>query len=491
MFLTLTSFAHQELEPKITQENSYLSVWLPFYVSLNGEVSFLKNHTADAFVFSPLLNISASIKKSHYINPTRINEFSLELSEGNSQWLEVHQRNLQAGLGIGVLKNKMTLGLFPFKGASQRLVKVSSSKVIKTQPLSLLPKELTQLAAWSIGDYGSFDTYGGLELQASASLGIIDLASAKFILQNEFKLDIKKISADEITLAIYEGSSKRRRLSVGPILANVTLANFSGKRLGAEFLLDLRIEEHHQLFAAALKGDIYRLQQSLPFTAQKVSWQGNAISSFLGIPLLVGRDTRKGKVELEENAKQTTIYFKSKKNAGFILPRRDIHRVLYFTQREMVLFWSSEMKGVKGNTLEKHFLSIGRRLGLSGFGPQVAADLKIGTTLGQLGISLTKEELSLLIGNDLIILNAHYQQRCLALNLACKKNTKRQQTLKAFQFSLQQGWSQGRAQLGELLVKNPALIHSIVKTLRLKKKGYFYFLSEKFRSAEGMSEIAF
>ena len=54
---------------------------------------------------------------------------------------------------------------------------------------------------------------------------------------------------------------------------------------------------------------------------------------------------------------------------------------------------------------------------------------------------------------------------------------------------IKQPWDKMRGEMGLLFVKEPAVIHSLIKTLQLKKEVYFKFLSEKFQSLEGSSSV--
>jgi hypothetical protein len=166
-----------------------------------------------------------------------------------------------------------------------------------------------------------------------------------------------------------------------------------------------------------------------------------------------------------------------------------VHRLLYFSPRQMVLFWSSELRKVKGSQLQKLFLQIGQRIGLEGFDFEVDPHLKIASVMTQLGVTFTQNELSRLNENQKEELDRLYGERCTLFKLACQKDKVRSKNLSLLFASLRKPWDEGREVIGKLLIKNPSLIHSVVKILKLKKNSYFYLLSDTVKSMEGMAPI--
>lgn len=489
MLLISSSYAYEVLEPRAIQDNVGSSFGLPFFVSPNGEISLLKNSFSDGFAFSPIINGGGAFRSAQYVLPERMKTFSLSQKNVNNRWLEVHTREISAGLGLSTLvKSAFRLGLVPYKGAKQRLVKSSSSGTLSKLSVSLLPKNLKQISSWTVGDRGTFEQFGGVEIMGSAAFSVLDV-SGSLLLQNAFILEISRISEDEVSLALIEKSDRNRKLGAGITIADVSLHRIQGRTLGAEFVLDLTNMDHHDLYQSALKGDLAELQSNLPHSSQKTSWNGLVKTATIGIPLVAGKSVRTGRVEINEKNTDSVLVFHSKKSKGFILPYRDVHRMLYFSPRQMVLFWSAELKKVKGSLLEKRFLKFGRRIGVEGFDFQVDPSLKIGSAMTQLGITLTQTEVAQMASINLKQLDENYLGRCEELKLNCRDRRRRTKILGELMSSVKKPWNEGREKLGILLAKNPSLINSVVKTLQLKKKGYFYLLSDTVQSMEGMGTI--
>lgn len=489
LILSFQGRAQEDLEAREIQEFGSLNVWLPFQVGLDGNISFLKAHPAESFVFSPIIQIGVQWKKGRFQIPERDSGLVLVRNENPDEWLEVYRRRLSLGSGLGVLiKKGVKLGLVPYKGSKQRLVRQVKAGA-PSPGISLLPKSLDEIAQWETGDQGSFETFGGVQFQLSASSGLIDIASASLELQNEFLLQIKKISTEEVKIGVFEGSSKRRKFSVGPLLANFSVGKFSGKRLGAEFILNIARDE--SLFQSALKGKLALLQQKLPHIAQKLSFYGHSRTTFFGVPEIMGKNIRKGEMNMEDNGDQSSMVFRTRKNDGILLPRRDIHRFTYLSQNETVLFWANEMSKVKGKILDKYFLSIGRRMGLEDFDQKIQKDEKFGNVMTQLGISIKNSEITSFQNIPLSALSENYRERCEELRLNCRKEGRRKKVLREYLQVMKLDLENLRKGLGKLLMKNPSLIHSLYKTLGLRNEAYYLFLSDRFRSLEGKAEVLF
>ena len=68
-------------------------------------------------------------------------------------------------------------------------------------------------------------------------------------------------------------------------------------------------------------------------------------------------------------------------------------------------------------------------------------------------------------------------------------STKSNKISKLMKSWLGQNWDDVRDNLGFLLMEEPALINSYVKTIKSKKNIYFKFLNKKFQSLEGLAPI--
>lgn len=487
--LTASSFAYEQMEPRPIQDTVGSSFGLPFFVSASGDVSLLKNTFSDGFSFSPFINAGGAFRSAHYVLPERTKSFSLGQKSFKPRWLEVHTREISAGLGLqAIAKSTIKLGLVPFKGAKQRLVKQSDSDKLSKVGINLLPKSLKQIESWSVGDRGTFEVFGGIEVLGSTAFSVLEV-SATLLVQNSFILEISRISQDEVSLALIEKSDRNRSLSAGLTIAQASVSKIKGKTLGAEFVLDLTMAEHHDLYLEALNGNLAGLQNKLPHSSQKTSWSGLVRTATLGLPVLAAKSFRSGRVEINEKNTETVLVFKSKKSKGMILPHRDVHRMLYFSPRQMVLFWSAEQMKVKGSLLEKRFLKIGRRIGIEGFEFEVDPQMKIGSAMTQLGVTLTQVEFSKMANLDIKLLDSHFYERCEDLKLNCRSDKRRAKILAELMRLVKKPWKEGREAMGILLAKNPSLINSVVKTLKLSKKGYFYLLSDTVQSMEGMGLI--
>lgn len=490
LLLNSVGLAHEDLEHREIQETSVLNAWLPFNVTDDGKVSFFKTTGSELFIFSPVIQIGAAYSKARYSLPERVEEFALEEDKTFSEWLEVHQRKYQAGLGLGVLmKNVVKLGLVPFKGASQKIVRIADRYTKSKLPLSLLPKSLKQMESWRVGDIGTYQTYGGIELHASVGLGIIDIGSSAITIQNEFTIELKRVSIEGVSMALYEGKVNKRKLSFGTQVANLSMSNIKGRKLGAAFILNLKDNKHHELYELALAGRISELQKSLPYASQKLTFKGAIEAKYVGIPVLIGKNKRHGQFQFDADNKETTLYFSSRKNDGVFLPKRDVHRFVYFTDSRIILFWSSEMKKAKGNGLDKYFVSVGRAMGMKGFQQKIPKEQDYGTVLTQLGLTLRYDEISALKRISDAELDENYAARCEELRLNCRKEGRRLKVLRKLRNLFSAKWEKSREELGKLLIKNPALIHSLLRALRKEKSGYFFLLSSKFKSKEGMAAI--
>ncbi len=489
LFLNFQVHAQEDLEPRDIQEFNALSLWLPFHVGLDGKITFLKDHPSESFVFSPVIQIGVQWKKVRFQPPVRMENFVLEKNDSPEEWLEVYRRRLSLGTGLGLLiKKGVKLGLIPFKGAKQRLVRKVRSGT-SAPGLSLLPDSLQEIESWNIGDQGSFETFGGVQFQLSATSGLIDIASMGIELQNEFLLQIKKISHDEVKIGVFEGKTNRRRLSVGPLLANFAVGNFSGKRFGAEFILSISQDE--ELYQKALDGELNHLQQRLPHISQRLSFYGHSSTAFIGVPELIGKNIRKGELNINSDGDESSMHFRSSKNDGIFLPKRDAHRFTYLSKNETVFFWANEMSKVKGKVFDKYFLSVGRRMGLRNFDLRFEKNEKFGNVMTQIGISIKNTELPFLQSIDLRSLGENYRIRCEELRLNCRKDKRRGKVLRQYVKLMKLDLEELRKGLGKLLMKNPSLIHSVFKTLRLRKEAYYLFLSDRFRSQEGKAEVLF
>src|SRR5690606_3298512 len=154
---------------------------------------------------------------------------------------------------------------------------------------------------------------------------------------------------------------------VGPHIGQITVANFTGRRFSAEFVLDTNNSEHHELFEKALEGNLSEVQERLPHTLQKVTWEGRDRQLYYGIPAVIGRVRSAGHYDLNEDGVDTELDFIGSQTRGFLTPHRLYQDFVYQTDEGMVVIWSSEMNKTSEKAFKSRFLSKGKIIGVKGF----------------------------------------------------------------------------------------------------------------------------
>jgi hypothetical protein len=155
----------------------------------------------------------------------------------------------------------------------------------------------------------------------------------------------------------------------------------------------------------------------------------------------------------------------------------------------MVVIWSSEMNKTDEKIFQKRFLSKGRIIGVKGFDRDLPDNVKFGSVVSQIGIHISREELAAVDNIDMEEVTFHLRERCHKEKLSCRKESKLRKIIAKLNGFLKEPWAKMRGELGKLLLKEPAIIHAVVKTMNYKKEVYFKFLSEKYQSLEGSSPI--
>lgn len=490
--LSVSSFAFQEVKPSMmeTQETIGGPFGLPFYVTSKGNVSFFQKHPSDAFIFSPLVQFGGAMNSVRYDQANKVESFSLNPMEKSEGWTEVHRRRIEVGAGLSELARRtLSIGLSGYKGAIHKLIKSSNTDIMYRAPLILQPKELSEVESWSVGDYGSFENYGGIEAYAGLVLGPLELTRAILTLQNQFQIELKKISETQVLFAISETDVVKRRLVLGHTVANSILSRVDGKRFAAEFTLDLTNPLHHELFSLGLKGKIKDVQDKLSFETQKLTWRGQNTYSFVGIPFTFGFNFNDGHYDLNENGSESEVDFSIRKNSGIFLSARSVQRFVYQTEDQLVLYWASEMDKVIGKTLDKYFLSVGRKIGLKGFESTLTEKEPVGDVITQLGLTFNRDEVEEIKSIHIASLTQNLISRCQELRLSCARAQVSQKLIRDFSNSLTLEWKELIHNLGNTLAKEPALVHSMLKTLGMQKEVYFKFLNNRFQSLEGMAPV--
>ena len=219
-----------------------------------------------------------SYKKSlsNYISPVQRSAFAFEDQKAELGWIEVKRKRWEIGLGIGaaLASNFIAVGLAPYKGARQVMIRQKKTQDEKT-PNPKLPSDMEEVRSWAVGDRGSFQRYGGVEVYVGAKYMFVNILTVGVTIQNLFGVVVKKISENKIQLSIGEETLNKRRLQSGVAVANARVHFFNGKRLTTQFTLDLDDPSHHKLYRLALKGKLKILQEKLPQESQKMEWKGS------------------------------------------------------------------------------------------------------------------------------------------------------------------------------------------------------------------------
>jgi hypothetical protein len=440
------------------------------------------------FFLAPSFQLGLNRSQVRYVLPIRATEMGFSGQSLDAQWIQYSRIRQEYGLGLAnKLAEGLRLGVSAYRGALNSYVQVKSERDERL-PLLAVPFKLSQLEQWRVGDYGSFQTYGGIQLKLGYGLNMLmGIAQASATIQNQFILEVRKFSVDEILLSLTEEKLSKRKLILGPLPVNVAGAHFQGARLSASFRLKCGDPQHEELFALALAGELEELQRSLPATAQEIRWQGVESTRYLGVPWLAGRTVVKGRYEIISDEDEQELQVRESRNRG-LLRLRNHQQVILGNEDELQLIWFSEMKQVNARALDKHFLGIGKVMGVGGFDAAPPAAEIRGSTISQLAISLGRGEAELF--SDELSIQSHLEQRCEELALPCADQGRRRRLMRQLKKITDISWEQGRRKLGELLLKEPALMYALVRSGQLKKRAYFKFLSENFQSLEGWAPVA-
>lgn len=463
---------------------------LPISINSQGEISYFGSNGTDKIAINPVVQVAYSKATINYSQPIALNRFNFYPIQKDLGWIEVKRRRMEGGLGLQTLiKNTTTAGFMPYKGALQTIVRHKNSQFAKSLPF-VMPQELSEIRDWNVGDFGTFQTYGGVTFYIGLSAGIAELANLSTGFQNQFIIEMKKTSEDKLQLTILEEEMERSQSVLGPVFVNGVFGKFDGKRFGAEFTLNLNDTFHEELFRSALDGDLKKLQENLPFEDQKQFWEGKDSTFYVGIPWVVGTSKMKAHYEIsEDDESEVELEIHGSKNQGLLRPLRNIYDFAYHTEKNIVLVWTSEMSKATPKAVEKSFLSKGKILGVKGFNRDYPRDTRFGATVSQIGLELSRNEIAKVKNADMDKFEEVLATRCLQKELPCRKIKKRNKILNEFKTLISLEWNSSRAKLANLLSKEPVLVHSIVKTIKAKKEVYFKFLSEKFQSLEGSAAI--
>lgn len=475
-----------------TQNTLGLPFIFPVYVDLDGNISLISKTSGMNLSFGPLGQIAWNKSSSNYINPITQNEFSFSPQISKNGWTEVKRLRWEIGVGVEAAlgQSVVLMGLAPYKGARQVMIRYKKSQDEKS-PRAHLPEQLEEMEDWTVGDKGSFQRYGGVNIYAGIDFKAVNVVTAGFTIQNLFNVSVQKISKDQIQFSISEEHLSKRRIQTGTALANGTFNFFKANTFSADFLLNLNDPDHHELYRLALKGELSNLQQKLPIELQKLEWKGSERIGYMGLPGVAGKYFHRSEYETQEGDEEEVIDLKSSRNAGVVLPLRNHSKIVYQNDSQISLFWFSEINRANADVIERRFLLPGRIMGAKGFHSKLPTKHRIGSTLSYLGFSFSKKEFQSITPEIFETIITNFKERCETMNLDCAADRKIRKITKILRKWMNGKWEDFQDQLGFLLMEEPALIYSYVKTMNLKRSIYFKFLNQKFQSLEGMAPIEF
>jgi hypothetical protein len=463
----------------------------PIYVDLDGSVGLISSQSNSPVSFGPLGHIGWHRSVSRYIRPLESSEFSLQNQKKELGWIEVKRLRWEAGLGLETLlaSNMLSLGFTPYKGARQVMIRHKKTLEEKT-PGPQLPDDLAELNDWSIGDKGSYQRYGGIQFTAGVNVLLGSPISGSLTIQNLFNVVVSKRSESMIQIKISEEHLNKRRLQMGLPVANFKIQSFKGKKLVATFNLDLSNPDHEELYQFVKKGKLDILQSKLPQSEQNIEWKGSERMGYFGIPGVMAKNIQRSEYQMDfESGEDNIIDVKSTSNSGLLLPVRNNSKIVYQTSKSLILFWYSEINKASDRHLYHKFLLPGKEMGAKGFDTEIPSGTKIGSSLMQMGLSFSRAEIETIDSALLEDILVNYKSRCVALRLDCAKEKRFNKIANTLREWLGKKWNEVRDSLGFLMMEEPALIYSYVKSMKLKKSIYFKFLNQKYQSLEGRAPI--
>ena len=150
---------------------------LPIKIDLHGGIQFL---TGDRdLVFAPGIQVGFDKSYVQYSIPEMASEFSLMPPRDSSGWMEFKRKHYDYGLGlVSIVQRTFRLGLAPYKGARLTMRRLKVNKDWSTTDDIRLPKKLSEMESWSVGDEGTYQTYGGIQIYAGLDFGPLNAGSA-------------------------------------------------------------------------------------------------------------------------------------------------------------------------------------------------------------------------------------------------------------------------------------------------------------------------
>lgn len=461
---------------------------LPLSIDEKGNITLFGEANQD-FSVNPNLMVGFSRNSLLYSFPKVEDQFKFSAIDQTNGFVSIRKQRVEAGLGLStLLKSVSTVGLTPYKGALTTITQYKRDKKEKNHPFKI-PKKFADIEAWTIGDRGTYETYGGIVTYIALSYGIVDISKFSVSFQNEFEIEITKLDENKISLMITEGKLVSRRFRLGPFVSYFTKSHFAQEGIRAEFIFDTRDSRHEELFRKALKGDFVSVADELEQNLQKISWTVDEKEFFFGMPMVAGRTNARAHYEMDEDGKQYEVDYKLAQNNGILTATRVHQKTVFQTEESLALIWSSQMRLVGEGAFQRNFLDIGKALEAPGFDMEFHGGFKFGTLFTQIAIEFSKEEFRSMQTLEGDSLKSELRTKCEKDNLSCRKEKRLRKILKKYSALAKRSWKEARDQLGLLFTEEPALLYATMKQAGLKKKLYFKFLSEKFQSVEGMAPV--
>lgn len=460
---------------------------LPIKIDLNGGIRFL---TGDRdLVFAPGIQVGFDKSYVQYSIPEMASEFSLMPPRESSGWMEFKRKHYDYGLGlVSVIQRTFRLGLAPYKGARLTMRRLKVNKDWSTTDDIRLPKKLADMQSWSVGDEGTYQTYGGIQIYAGLDIGPLNAGSATVGWQNEFVVSVQRTD-EGISLSVKEEKLDRKSVNVGLDPLNATLTQFNGKQLLAVFTLNFNNPVHHELYEAALRGELSTLEEKLTPEEKHLSWHGHDLSVYWGIPFLIGQTNSKGSYHVTEDKQDYYLEVLENKRSGLLVTGALQQKFVYHNSESILLMWTTDMKKAAPKRLRKHFFSPARAVGFKGFDIDLDDSKNYGTVIGEVGVVLTKDDVAKFSDVDIPSVSENLKARCVELKLDCSRDSKVREIISGLQRAMKEEWNSRKKILGLLLVKQPALLHALLKSTRMQKEAYFKFLSDRYQSLEGLTVL--
>ncbi len=438
--------------------------------------------------FYPTFQGNLITNQTTYTMPIKTKSLLFSPLEDAEAWLKTRTVRVEGGLGFGYeLANSQILpGLNIYRGA----IKSETHKVFdKDEKIKLkYPRSLSDFSDWRVGDFGRYQTYGGISVAVGAGIGIVNLLNAAITFQNQFWLEIKKIDESRVLIAIREESLNRKNVTLRPLIAKAQYAKLKGKQFLYKFQLDLGNTDHHEIYANALKGKIFEVQDKVKNAHQELSWTGSLQSLFVGIPKVLGVSYNRTEYHMKIDKEEVQLAVDKRENRGIFLPSREHHDLASIEKDKLVLVWKSEMKKVKKKAFKKNIFSK-----TSALAPRLLAEDLIPEDIGQLSslmmASVRWDQLAKVksLSSDVIL--EDYIQKCEELKLKCRKQRVAKKVVKRFTKAMKLKGFEHQMEVGKAFMRTPLFFRVIMENLKESYFLKFELLMEKWQSIEGVMKV--